>query len=164
MPYWRVGWIRVTHPCAGRRQRYCYRLDAPRLACVKPVASVHPEPGSNSPLENLYLTRRTANGTPAGKPRMSTPQAGIVLSGTGHELRIIKSKSYMGRRLAARPCLIDGSYLYLCADMPPPETPERDNAPAGNGEALRRLASCTTSLLSYVILSKIDVLASKRPR
>ena len=26
--------------------------DAPRLACVKPVASVHPEPGSNS---SLYL-------------------------------------------------------------------------------------------------------------
>ena len=23
---------------------------APRLACVKPAASVHPEPGSNSPL------------------------------------------------------------------------------------------------------------------
>ena len=23
---------------------------SPRLACVKPVASVHPEPGSNSPL------------------------------------------------------------------------------------------------------------------
>ena len=20
MPYWRVGWIRVTHPCAGRQQ------------------------------------------------------------------------------------------------------------------------------------------------
>ena len=29
---------------------------APRLACVKPVASVHPEPGSNSSLYNcLYL-------------------------------------------------------------------------------------------------------------
>ena len=27
--------------------------DAPRLACVKPVASVHPEPGSNS---SLYLS------------------------------------------------------------------------------------------------------------
>ena len=27
---------------------------APRLACVRPVASVHPEPGSNSPLL-LYL-------------------------------------------------------------------------------------------------------------
>ena len=26
------------------------RHAAPRLACVKPVASVHPEPGSNSPL------------------------------------------------------------------------------------------------------------------
>ena len=29
--------------------------DAPRLACVKPVASVHPEPGSNSSLYILYL-------------------------------------------------------------------------------------------------------------
>ena len=28
---------------------------APRLACVKPVASVHPEPGSNSSLYVLYL-------------------------------------------------------------------------------------------------------------
>ena len=27
---------------------------APRLACVKPAASVHPEPGSNSPLYNLF--------------------------------------------------------------------------------------------------------------
>ena len=44
--------IRVTHPCAGRRQRYCYLFAAPRLACVRPVASVHPEPGSNS---SLYL-------------------------------------------------------------------------------------------------------------
>ena len=29
---------------------------APRLACVKPVASVHPEPGSNSSLYNIFLT------------------------------------------------------------------------------------------------------------
>ena len=28
---------------------------APRLACVKPAASVHPEPGSNSSLYILYL-------------------------------------------------------------------------------------------------------------
>ena len=77
--------------------------DAPRLACVKPVASVHPEPGSNSPLENLYLTRQTAKATTAGIPRMSTPQAGIVLSGTGHELRIIKSKSYMGPSACSPP-------------------------------------------------------------
>ena len=29
--------------------------DAPRLACVRPVASVHPEPGSNSPLFLCYF-------------------------------------------------------------------------------------------------------------
>ena len=29
--------------------------DAPRLACVKPAASVHPEPGSNSPLLYVFL-------------------------------------------------------------------------------------------------------------
>ena len=32
-----------------------HRTAAPRLACVKPAASVHPEPGSNSPLL-LYLS------------------------------------------------------------------------------------------------------------
>ena len=51
-PLLQVDCIRVTHPCAGRRQRYCYLSAAPRLACVRPVASVHPEPGSNS---SLYL-------------------------------------------------------------------------------------------------------------
>ena len=30
---------------------------APRLACVKPVASVHPEPGSNSSLYNISFFR-----------------------------------------------------------------------------------------------------------
>ena len=29
--------------------------DAPRLACVRPVASVHPEPGSNSSLYYLFF-------------------------------------------------------------------------------------------------------------
>ena len=38
------------------------RPAAPRLACVKPPASVHPEPGSNSPLYIflLYIFRRAA--------------------------------------------------------------------------------------------------------
>ena len=31
------------------------RRAAPRLACVKPAASVHPEPGSNSSLYILYI-------------------------------------------------------------------------------------------------------------
>ena len=36
-------------PVAGRQDRSLVPA-APRLACVKPVASVHPEPGSNSSL------------------------------------------------------------------------------------------------------------------
>ena len=48
VPVRREGCIRVTHPCAGRQRS---KLPVtPRLACVRPVASVHPEPGSNSPL------------------------------------------------------------------------------------------------------------------
>ena len=35
-----------------------YRNVAPRLACVKPVASVHPEPGSNS---SLYISLFLSN-------------------------------------------------------------------------------------------------------
>ena len=35
-----------------------FLLAAPRLACVKPVASVHPEPGSNSSLYNFYVSDR----------------------------------------------------------------------------------------------------------
>ena len=43
-----VDRVRVTHPSATRQ-----RPEGPvtvRLACIKPPASVHPEPGSNSPL------------------------------------------------------------------------------------------------------------------
>ena len=55
--------ISPGYPPAGGRSHTCYSPvrrspageasfapAAPRLACVKPVASVHPEPGSNSPL------------------------------------------------------------------------------------------------------------------
>ena len=34
---------------------------APRLACVKPVASVHPEPGSNSSLFKLFIISSLRN-------------------------------------------------------------------------------------------------------
>ena len=41
-----VGYVLVTRaPVAGE---VLLLPAAPRLACVKPVASVHPEPGSNS--------------------------------------------------------------------------------------------------------------------
>jgi hypothetical protein len=51
----KVGCIRVTHPCATLINRYCYPMNPVQLACIKPAASVHPEPGSNSPLlESFY--------------------------------------------------------------------------------------------------------------
>ena len=55
----KAGCIRVTHPSAGRRQEYrSTPSDAPRLACVRPAASVYPEPGSNSPLLMLWFVLR----------------------------------------------------------------------------------------------------------
>ena len=45
-----VAYVLLTRaPVAGRSKQASIPA-APRLACVKPVASVHPEPGSNSPL------------------------------------------------------------------------------------------------------------------
>ena len=45
-----VPYVLLTRaPVAGRRKQ-AFAPAAPRLACVKPVASVHPEPGSNSSL------------------------------------------------------------------------------------------------------------------
>ena len=50
-----VAYVLLTRaPVAGTAARK-QRPAAPRLACVKPVASGHPEPGSNSPLFILFL-------------------------------------------------------------------------------------------------------------
>ena len=43
-----VGCIRVAHPCATLRAPE--GAHPVRLACIRPAASVHPEPGSNSSL------------------------------------------------------------------------------------------------------------------
>ena len=53
MPQLKVGCIRVTHPFATRRLPE--GTVTVRLACVKPAASVHPEPGSNSSLYSLTI-------------------------------------------------------------------------------------------------------------
>ena len=56
-----VGCIRVAHPCATLMSP---EGDNPvRLACIRPAASVHPEPGSNSSLyycsySNLFSESR----------------------------------------------------------------------------------------------------------
>ena len=50
-----VAYVLLTRaPVAGKSQQ-ADSPAAPRLACVKPVASVHPEPGSNSSLFKLFL-------------------------------------------------------------------------------------------------------------
>ncbi len=48
-----VAYVLLTRAPVAGRSKQAYFPAAPRLACVKPVASVHPEPGSNSPL--FYL-------------------------------------------------------------------------------------------------------------
>ena len=91
MPKRGAGWIRVTHPCAGRLPK-----QTPRLACVKPVASVHPEPGSNSSLYNLIF--------------VCFPRKLVVcLMLTGFN-RIKAGKYYF---LLLYQELLDGSYLFL---------------------------------------------------
>ena len=45
-----VAYVLLTRAPVAGRSKQAYFPAAPRLACVKPVASVHPEPGSNSPL------------------------------------------------------------------------------------------------------------------
>ena len=60
-----IGKLHTRYSPVRRSPSICIATNhaAPRLACVKPVASVHPEPGSNSSLlilfipfaQNLYL-------------------------------------------------------------------------------------------------------------
>ena len=50
IPESRAGWSRVTQPFATR---FPPRRGAVRLACVRRAASVHPEPGSNSPSKHV---------------------------------------------------------------------------------------------------------------
>ena len=44
----KVGYALLTRAPVDAHQKQAFDVVSPRLACVKPVASVHPEPGSNS--------------------------------------------------------------------------------------------------------------------
>ena len=46
----KVGYALLTRAPVAIKVVQAHLHAAPRLACVKPVASVHPEPGSNSTL------------------------------------------------------------------------------------------------------------------
>ena len=50
LSYRQVGYVLLTRAPVASFGLQANQTDAPRLACVKPVASVHPEPGSNSSL------------------------------------------------------------------------------------------------------------------
>ena len=81
IPKGRVGCIRVTHPSATLKDP-----EGPppvRLACIRPAASVHPEPGSNSSLyycciacSSLNLGFRLRFAGPG--PRVGRPPAGRI--------------------------------------------------------------------------------------
>ena len=58
IPESRAGWSRVTQPFATR---FPPRRGAVRLACVRRAASVHPEPGSNSPSKHVGGGARPAS-------------------------------------------------------------------------------------------------------
>ena len=45
-----VGYVLLTRLPVVDYEKQAFHIVTPRLACVKPVASVHPEPGSNSSL------------------------------------------------------------------------------------------------------------------
>ena len=72
-----VGYALLTRPpvaAGGGRSR---PRDAPRLACVRPVASVHPEPGSNSAsyilFWNLFFCCLLSGRAPRGMLRGGRP-------------------------------------------------------------------------------------------
>ena len=48
--YRQVGYVLLTRAPVDAYRKQASNIVSPRLACVKPVASVHPEPGSNSSL------------------------------------------------------------------------------------------------------------------
>ena len=50
-----VGYVLLTRAPVASFGLQANQTDARRLACVKPVASVHPEPGSNSSLLILFI-------------------------------------------------------------------------------------------------------------
>ena len=79
-----VAYVLLTRaPVAGKSQQ-ADSPAAPRLACVKPVASVHPEPGSNSSL--LYLVFFFFSCFEYAAPRLAPRQLARHSRSTQHRL------------------------------------------------------------------------------
>ena len=58
-----AGWFHTRYSPVRRSPSFeaSFKNAAPRLACVRPVASVHPEPGSNSSLYYFFLYNSIEN-------------------------------------------------------------------------------------------------------
>ena len=123
-----------------------YLHAAPRLACVKPVASVHPEPGSNSPLYKNLSERH--------QQRHRAPKAALSDF-------LNRMSSYLTPSADAEGASFIIGWLEPTVDIHPgdgcrPDIPRITSAATPRGphwNEARDVASCTTSL-SYVILSK----------
>ena len=93
-----AGWARVTHPFAT--------LCTPegvlsvRLACVKHAASVHPEPGSNSPFEYGAGTAALPGKPDSALPRSWRPHRGGRRA-AGRSIVVIKATS-MTHRISSK--------------------------------------------------------------
>ena len=74
---------------------------APRLACVKPVASVHPEPGSNSPLLFIFFSFFSL----IKNTDRSVPTDGCFLTGASAPCAYLVSLSHYFNVLCALPSL-----------------------------------------------------------
>ena len=59
-----VGYALLTRAPVDAHQKQAFDVVSPRLACVKPVASVHPEPGSNS---LIFVFNRSLSGTASNR-------------------------------------------------------------------------------------------------
>ena len=96
-------------PVAGRRKQASVPA-APRLACVRPVASVHPEPGSNSSLCYLVFYFFLLSRRP---PRKATPGPQV-----GQARSVIPAGSLsldeLTQRLPCRPATVGGTPLFSC--------------------------------------------------
>ena len=108
--------------------RVATRPAAPRLACVRPVASVHPEPGSNSPLllsVSFFFSR-----CPPARPKRGGGPAAAERLVSRH----------------GRPCLVFSLFVHLSSNrrgLGGGHTPRRARLPAG------RLVSVISSVASF---------------
>ena len=81
------------HTCYApvRRSSACIATPVtPRLACIRPAASVHPEPGSNSPLYKSLYPYPLLN---RNELCLNTIPQGSILSLTTYSLHVIISHS-----------------------------------------------------------------------